>query len=103
MTFISRVAIRNRRNLRNKVDRILGVEETPNIIFKKMFICMVVPLFVLKTVISFVLEASIFIMGFIADGIDYIIELINDLYRLCEDIICITLIKLMRLEDKEDE
>ena len=103
MTFISRVAVRNRRNLRNKADRIIEAEDRTNKVFKKSFIFLVVPIYVLKTIISFVLEAPIFIMGFIADGIDYIIELINDLYRLCEDIICITLIKLMRLEDKEDE
>lgn len=103
MTFISRVAIRNRRNLRNKVDRIIEAEDRTNKIFKKIFTFLVAPIYILKKIISFVLEAPIFIMGMVADGLDYLADLIHDLYRLYEDIICITLIKLMRFEDEKDE
>lgn len=103
MTFISRVAIRNRRILRKKVDRIIEAEDRTNKVFKKIFTFLVAPIYVFKTIISFVLEAPIFIMGMVADGLDYLTDLTHDLYRLYEDIICITLIKLMRLEDKKDE
>lgn len=100
MTFIRKYQLKNRSELIKQARRLGELQTKKAKRFQTIIKIILFPAFLFQWITPFILELPIIFMGTVANGLDYISELIKDSYRLLEDKVFLGLYKLMKMGDE---